>query len=542
MRIVSVSQMIELEKEANERGFTNEKMMENAGKGLADFVHQNYSKNPEQSVLGLIGSGNNGGDTLIALTQLLKYGWGAKAYLVKERTSTDPLISNFIIAGGEFVKISDDRSFSQLKKWLRESHVIFDGILGTGVRLPLQGDIPNVLNQIRSAHPSATIVAVDCPSGVDCDSGETAEECLKADRTVCFAAVKTGLLKNPAYKSAGEISVVDIGLPKSMSGWKEVNGDILIQSKITELLPIREMDYHKGSFGTCLIVAGSVNYCGAVLLASKGAYRAGAGLIQAAIPGAIYDAVAGDLPEATWLVLPHIDGVFNRDAALVLKKNLDRISSILIGPGIGLDEETHHFIEGFIHGGVDALGRSQSMGFSGSREIHQLAPKTSLPPLVIDADALKLLNRIENWWKKLPNDSILTPHPGEMSVLTGLSIDEIQNARVEKACEFAKKWGQVVVLKGAMTVVANPNGKFSIIPIATSALATAGTGDVLAGMIAGFRAQGLNAFPAAKVGAWVHAKAGLMAAEKIGNEASVMAGDVANAISDVINKITGIKY
>jgi len=534
MQIVSVAQMVELEKEANQRGLTYEKMMENAGKGLADFVHQNYSENSGQLVLGLIGSGNNGGDTLIALTHLINEGWDAKAYLAKGRNLPDPLISNFAAAGGESVKLSEDRSFSLLKKWLKESDVILDGILGTGIHLPLRGEIPNVLNYIKKNRPFAPIVAIDCPSGVDCDSGETADESLKANQTVCLAAVKAGLLKNPAFKYTGEVSVVDIGLPKTLSGWKEVDGEIITQSKVAELLPIREMDSHKGSFGSCLIAAGSVNYCGAVLLASKGAYRSGTGLVQAAIPGAIYDTVAGQLPEATWLVLPHTDGVFNRDAVSIVLKNLDRISCLLIGPGIGLEEETRHFIEGLILGTIDSLSANRQLGFSESTEIRNSVQNVALPPLVIDADALKLLNKVENWWKKLPKNSILTPHPGEMSVLTGLTINEIQNARAETACEFAKKWDLVVVLKGAMTVIANPKGKYAIVPIATSALATAGTGDVLAGVITGFRAQGLDSFSAAKVGAWIHARAGQIAAEKIGNKASVMASDVADAIPDAL--------
>jgi NAD(P)H-hydrate epimerase len=540
MRIVNVAQMVELEKEANQRGLTYEKMMENAGKGLANFVHKNHCKNPGQTVLGLIGNGNNGGDTLIALTTLLKDGWNAKAYLVKERNPSDQLISNFRSAGGEVVEFSEDHSNLRLKKWLKDAYVILDGILGTGVQLPLRGEIPKVLNLVKTNQSSAIIVAVDCPSGVECDSGEAADESLQADQTVCLAAVKIGLLKKPAYCYTGEISDVDIGLPKTLNGWKKLDGEVLTQKNIVDLIPNREMDSHKGSFGTCMIAAGSVNYCGAVLLGSKGAYRAGTGLVRAAIPGAIYDTLAGQLPEATWLVLPHTDGVFNREAVPVLIKNLDQISSLLIGPGIGQQEETRQFIESLLMGESESPRYGRAMGFSESRENQKPKKPIAFPPMVIDADALKLLNKIENWWKKLPNNSILTPHPGEMSVLTGLSINEIQNARVEIAREFAKKWGQVIVLKGAMTVITNPKGKYAINPIATSALATAGTGDVLAGMIAGFLAQGLDTYSAAIIGVWIHARAGQIAAERIGNEASVMAGDVVEAIPDALKSTTGI--
>lgn len=542
MRIVSVAQMVELEQEADQRGLTYEKMMANAGNGLADIVHQSYFEHSGKTVLGLIGSGNNGGDTLVALTKLLNYGWSASAYLVKERDFDDLLIKNFRNAGGEIAEVARDGSFSQLKNWLVNAEVILDGILGTGTQLPLRGDILKVLDLVKSTHTNAVVVAVDCPSGIDCDTGETADECLPADQTICLAAVKAGLLKKPAYKYTGEISVVDIGLPKTLNGWKLVGGEVLTRSSVTGLVPNREIDSHKGSFGTCMIAAGSVNYCGAVLLASKGAYRVGTGLVRAAIPGAIYDTLAGQLPEATWIVLPHTDGVFNRDSVPLLRRNLDRVTALLIGPGIGMQDDTRHFIESLLMAAAGSSRNRRPIGFTDTSNIQIHDQNNSFPPIVIDADALKLLHEIENWWYQLPKNSVLTPHPGEMAALTRLSIDEIQKARVETACEFAGKWGQVIVLKGAMTVIADPKGKYAIIPIATSALATAGTGDVLAGMIVGFLAQGLSAFSAAKAGAWIHARAGQIAAEKLGSEASVMAGDVADAITDALKLTTGIRH
>ena len=171
------------------------------------------------------------------------------------------------------------------------------------------------------------IVAVDCPSGIDCDSGDAAKECLKADLTVCMAAVKQGLLKYPAHRLVGELAVVDIGLPGSLRAWKGIKGEVMTARKAAALLPLRAEDAHKGTFGTCMIAAGSVNYCGAPLLASEAAYRVGAGLVRTAIPGAIYDAIAGCLPETTWLVLPYTDGVINAEGARVLRRNLERVNS-----------------------------------------------------------------------------------------------------------------------------------------------------------------------------------------------------------------------
>ena len=541
IRIVSVDQMVALEREANQTGLTYHVMMERAGKGLAETVHQIYFVAPRQMVLGLVGGGNNGGDTLVALTKLRELGWEAKAYLVKPRNPDDPLLLEFAKSGGEVKDAASDKTYSFLKKWVKNANIIMDGILGTGIHLPLRAEISSVLRVVHSALTKAMVIAVDCPSGVDCDSGEVAKECLRADLTVCMAAVKTGLLKLPAFEFVGEIEVVDIGLPRTLKGWSNISGEMLTSMKVKEILPKRPLDSHKGSFGSCMIIAGSVNYCGAVLLACKGAYRIGTGLVRAAIPGAIYDAIAGRLPEAIWLLLPHQDGVISSDAVQVVNQNLERVSALLIGPGIGQQEETRRFLNDLIAGNRNTNDKKPSFGFTqgDSKEIHK--PKAALPPMVIDADALKLITQINGWWNLLPKECVLTPHPGEMSEMTGLTIEEIQKSRVETAQKYAKHWDHVVVLKGALTVVASPKGEYAIVPVATSALATAGTGDVLAGMIAGLLAQGLDGYSAAKCASWTHAYAGKIAAERVGCEATVMAGDVADAIGAALKSITGIE-
>ena len=194
MHLVSVAQMKELEKQADAGGLGYERMMAKAGKGLAELIHTRFWAQDGLSVLGLVGSGNNGGDTLVALAHLIHDGWTAKAYIVKEREKDDALISAFLAAGGELFVYSDNASLKVLKNWINGSDIILDGILGTGVSLPLHGPVPKVLSAIRSSRKQPLIVAVDCPSGIDCDSGDAAKECLKADLTVCMAAVKQGLL------------------------------------------------------------------------------------------------------------------------------------------------------------------------------------------------------------------------------------------------------------------------------------------------------------------------------------------------------------
>jgi NAD(P)H-hydrate epimerase len=304
-------------------------------------------------------------------------------------------------------------------------------------------------------------------------------------------------------------------------------------------LPDRPLDSHKGTFGTALIAAGSVNYTGAAVLAGEAAYRAGAGLVQLAIPASIHAAIAGEFPEATWVLLPHSTGVIASGAAEVLAKNFERATALLIGPGLGSESTTREFIENILTG-ESASAKRKSMvriGFVHEETKSANEVKSDLPPLIIDADGLRLLAQIKDWHAKLPAPAILTPHPGEMSGLTDLSKEEIQEDRQSVAARFAKEWGHIVVLKGAFTVIASPDGRTTVIPVASPALARAGTGDVLAGLIVGLRAQGLDAYDAAVVGAWIHAQAGLYAADDLGTNTSVMAGDVLNSVSDVLSDL-----
>ncbi|MCD6356013.1 MAG: NAD(P)H-hydrate dehydratase [Anaerolineaceae bacterium] len=535
MKILSVSQMTALEKKANEEGMTYEQMMLNAGSALAEVVHERFGDIKPRRVLGLIGSGNNGGDTLIALHALLGRGWEATAYLIKQRDKNDPLVLSILEQNGSVISGKEDTDFRDLRRAVKSNSLILDGILGTGAKLPLRQDIAVPLKEISRINDLPPIIAVDCPSGTDSDSGDAAEETLVADLTVCMAAVKEGLLKFPAFKYTGELTTVDIGLPEHLKSHTGIHYFAADEEMVKKILPERPLNAHKGTFGTCMIVGGSANYCGAVLLAAKSAYRVGSGLVRAAIPGSIYEAIAGHLPESTWILLPQTLGVINRSASKIIQQNLDRVKAVLIGPGMGHEKETLDFLENLLKFNEGEHERPE-MGFSAYIKTYAKEKRTELPTLVFDADALRLLARIKNWEKELNKTAVLTPHPGEMSALTGLTIEEIQKDRRSAAMDFAQKWGHVLILKGAITVVAAPDGKCTFIPIATPALATAGTGDVLAGMVTGLIAQGVDPYDAAVAGAWLHAKAGLRAAVKIGQTYSVIASDVVDQIQNVIRK------
>lgn len=537
MKLVTVSQMQAIEQEADASGLTYGQMMENAGQGLADILLDLYGKDSGVEVVGLVGPGNNGGDTLVAMSTLAAEGWKASAYLVKRKK--DDLVKRFLEAGGEV--LSKENPFEQLAQAVGTSDVFLDGIFGTGLKLPLKKDVAEVLSEVNDVldglDEPPLIVAVDCPSGMDTDTGEVADETIPADLTVTMAAVKQGMLKLPAFEYVGDLEVVDIGLPEDLAALQDPKTEVADEVSIAGLLPERPLTAHKGTFGTALIAAGSVNYTGAAVLAGEAAYRVGAGLVQLAVPGPIHAALAGRFPEATWVLLPHEQGVISRDASEVLAKNLEHATALLIGPGFGMEDTTREFIENLLKGKVSGKKATTRIGFVHQESEKKEEKNSQLPHMIFDADGLKLLAKVPDWQKLLPAPAILTPHPGEMEVLTGLTKEEIQSNRQEIASRYAKEWGHVVVLKGAFTVVASPEGRVTIIPVASPALARAGTGDVLAGLIVGLRAQGLEAFDAAVAGAWIHAQAGLYAADDLGTTASVLAGDVLDSVSDVMSDL-----
>ena len=546
MKMVSVSEMRAIEEEADANALPYSVMMENAGYNLYREVLQlSYAKDDEEDiqVLGLVGPGNNGGDTLVALAHLAEKGWKARAYLVKRKSGGDQLVKRLEDADGEIYLAEKDTDFVQLATFIETADVVLDGVLGTGFKQPMKADIAKVLEAAKSSIDAIEwpplIVAVDCPSGVDCDNGTIAEESIPADATITMAAVKKGLLKIPAYEIVGELRVVEIGSLSELKSWQSIGNEVIDGPLAASLLPKRPSNAHKGTFGTALIVAGSINYTGAALLSGKAAYRIGAGLVTIAVAAPLHMTLAGHFPEATWILLPHEMGVIAAEASDVLAANLDHVTSMLIGPGLGLEDTTKEFIANLFYKTITKPAHGR-MGFiqSVSGKESKTNAANVIPSLVVDADGLKLLAKLNDWPKLLPDFTILTPHPGEMSILTGSPINEIQQDRLEFARKYAREWGHIVVLKGAFTVIASPDGRTTTIPVATPALARAGTGDVLAGIIVGLRAQGMEAYDAARLGAWVHAQAGLIAAQVQGSTNAVIAGDVIEAIPDVLEGMT----
>ena len=507
MKLITVTEMRALEQAADQQGCTYAQMMAQAGRGVAEWIQADAGSTPRPHVLGLVGTGNNGGDALVALAHLARAGWHTYAYLIQPCES-DPLVADLLSVGGQVAILPADPDFAQLNAWLASSPIILDGLLGTGIRLPLRPDYARLLAHLRATSPAPDVIAVDCPSGVDSETGAAAPETLPARATICMEAVKAGLIYPPAAAIAGQLITVPLGLPAHLACPRE----LVDAARVRATLPPRAPEAHKGTFGTALIAAGSVCYTGAAYFAAAAAYRSGAGLVTLASPLPLHTALAGVLPEVTWLPLPDADGWIAARAAPLLQNHLARVTALLLGPGWGQSAETAKFMD-------------------------DLLATPNLPPLVLDADGLRLLARHANWPHRLPPLTILTPHPGEMAALTGLTTTQVQSDRWGLAARCAADWGHIVVLKGAYTVIAAPDGRSAVIPVATPALARAGTGDVLAGLIAGLLAQGTPPYDAALAAAWVHAQAGLLAAARQGQSASVLASDVLAAIPAVLSDL-----
>jgi len=547
MRILTVGEIQSIERSADALGHTYAAMMALAGKGVAEAIRRRLPVVGKR-ILVLVGPGNNGGDGLVAARWLQESGAAVTAYLSRTRDQDeDAVYRDAVTSNVPIVNGPSDVNAKRLRSLLAQTDVIVDALLGTGATPPLRGAIADILSVVHQAvgqpspqtlvsfrlpHPQPPrpcIVAVDGPSGLDFDTGEVDANTLRADFTVTFAAPKWGHLRFPGAARVGDLVVADIGIPDSVE--IPVGPKLATPNQTGAWLPPRPMDAHKGTFGKAMIVAGSSNYTGAAILAATAAVRAGTGLVTLALPGTLHSAVVAAIPEATYLLLPHALGVVNEHAVPVLMEAVPGYSAMLVGPGLGHTPETRAFLTRLL--GID--GPARTAGFLRSEPTS--VASTKLPPLVVDADGLNILSEIPNWPAHLPTGTILTPHPGEMARLTGVETSEIQDNRLDIAQEWAQRWQQVVVLKGAFTIIASPEHEPVLLPFANPGLSSAGTGDVLAGTIVALRAQGLEPFRSAVAGAYLHGLAGEIATRRRG-AAGTAASDVALALAAAWQQLT----
>jgi hydroxyethylthiazole kinase-like uncharacterized protein yjeF len=511
LKVFTVAEMVAAEKAADASGKTSyPQMMETAGKAVADAIIERYPVEGS-NVLVLVGPGNNGGDGLVAGRYLAEAGANVAFYLYKSRDLEQDENYAKIMAMGLFaVEAGHDHRYRVLRTRLNITDLVIDGLLGTGVTRPIGGELAKLMEQVqtgingRSAQltakqktnlislngfnaearrrsekkPSIPVVAVDCPSGLNCDTGELDRLALSADLTVTFAGPKRGHFIFPGAGACGELVVADIDISPDLPEVANVTVQVMTPDDAREMLPERPLSGHKGTFGTALIAAGSYRYWGAPVLAAKAAYRMGAGLVALAVPKTIRPTIAGQMTEATFPLIPD-EEVFSQASVPVLQDT--KAGALLVGPG---------------------------MDHAAEFMIALLAAKETLPSLIIDADGLNVLAELPDWWERLPAHTILTPHPGEMARLMDIPLTDLKEMdRAEVAQTQAQAWNCILLLKGAYTVVATPDGKATIIPFANPALAIGGSGDVLSGIITSLRAQGMAAFDAACLGAYIHVSA-----------------------------------
>ncbi len=500
MKIVTIDQMRELETRAErELGLSSRVLMENAGLSAADLFRQWAGDLDGKHIVLLIGPGNNGGDGLVIARHLKSWGARITLYLWKEGQ---------IVLGGEGgLSIPVREDLKHLRVALASADFVLDAILGTGRSRPLDVTMRAALAMARDERKRRAglrVVAIDLPTGVNADTGEADEGAIPADLTITLANPKLGLFFFPGAELVGDLVVGSIGLPAGMD--EAIRLEMLTDALVREELPLRPLESNKGTFGKVMVLAGSPPYPGSAYLAATAAGRVGAGLITLAVGPELAPIYSVKLSEVTFALLPDERAAPEERAAALLGA-LEGYRALVMGPGLGRSEATRAFLLKVLEG-VRAMADAER------------------PRLVIDADGLNNLSTLEHWWEHLPAESVLTPHPGEMRRLCGgQDVSGGGPDRLEIAQTKARAWGQIVVLKGACTIIAAPDGRARINWRGNPALATAGTGDVLAGTIAGLLAQGMAPYAAASAGVFLHSRAGAIACETLG-DAGLLAGDL----------------
>jgi hydroxyethylthiazole kinase-like uncharacterized protein yjeF len=511
VKVLTAAQMREVDRRTGELGIPGLILMENAGNRVVEFLAQNYSPLDEHRIAVICGKGNNGGDGLVIARQLHTRFHPRALHVV---LSGDPKEMKGDAADNYLMLVAAGCPvYSELTPEIERATLIVDAVLGTGIRGGAEGRSLELIQAINNGFPSAEVVAVDIPSGLDSDSGVVPGEAVQATHTVTFTAPKPCLVLSPAAEFAGRLHVVQIGSPADL-----YEKDAAIQFALSEpslfrrlFLP-RVSDSNKGLYGHILVIAGARGKTGAAAMAAVAALRAGAGLATVASAQSAIAQIASYAPEIMTEPLPETDAGSISLRALdhaLLAGIAEKKNVIALGPGIGRHPETDQLIRRIVE------------------EFHV--------PMVVDADALGALGRID---LAIAGPRILTPHPGEMSRLVGLSVAQVQADRVDLARRFAQERGVYLVLKGNRTVIAAPDGRVWINPTGSPAMATGGTGDVLTGMIAGLLAQFPNQLESALLAAvYLHGRAGEMGAIKLG-EKSLMATDLFEFLPEAMREVS----
>lgn len=499
---VDAATMRSIDQAALSYGISSLSLMERAGAAVARRV--SAMAMPWEGVVILCGTGNNGGDGAVAARLLASRGFRPVMVIVGDAGKASPDAGvNFrraLEAGVRAVQVSGEGDLAQVEALLQSSDVVVDALLGTGARGAPRGLVASVVSLVAQA--GRPVVSVDIPTGMDSDTGQAPGPVVRATVTVTMGLLKVGMLFHPGCTLVGEVEVADLGFPPPLTTSPAGGVQILDPGDLAWFLPSVPSTAHKGTCGKVVVVGGSPGMTGAVALCCRAALRTGAGLVYAAIPRSLNVILETMLPEVITLPLPEEDGFHGQRGLEALACFLGQVDVVVVGPGLGRRDGPCQMVRGLLD--------------------------TWRGPTVVDADALFHLPSPMAFTSPV----VLTPHPGEMARLSGLNVDSIEADRRGAATAEAVKRNAVVVLKGVPTVVADPH-RCGVNLTGNAGMATGGSGDVLAGVVAGFLAQGAGPFEAALAAAFVHGLSADLVARRM-PQASLIPSDLVEALPEAL--------
>ncbi len=511
MKIATSEQMRSIDARAIKGlGIPGLTLMENAGKGVVSVLRAVAGELKGKSFAIVCGKGNNGGDGFVVARLLFEMGAHVKVFLLGSRTGTTPdasvALERYVSAGGSLVELTEGNLFCELAPFMNKSHAVVDAIYGTGFNGAAEGLAGRTIELLNTS--GIPVVSVDVPSGLDCDTGTASGPCVQASATAALALLKRGLVFFPGRDPAGDIYVVDIGIPAECVEQEKIEIELVDCGLAREWFPRRKRDAHKGDCGKIAVVGGSVGLTGAIALCCNAALRTGAGLVTAAVPASLNDILEMKLTEAMTRPVPETPArtlaLAAKDQILELVKSCDVLA---FGPGLSRNDESTEL----------------------ARQIVPAAGK----PTVLDADGLNAFAGHADLLARAGERLVITPHVVEMSRLTGEDPEEILDDRLTAAQALAGQQGVVVLLKGAPTVIAQPDGMTYVNPTGNAGLACGGSGDVLTGIIAALLGQGVPTVRAAALGAYLHGLAAEVAVELTGEE-GMLPGDLVECLPEAL--------
>lgn len=514
MKLLKAEQMKEVDRRATEDfSIPSLLLMENAGLRVLETVRSMLGELFNARITILAGKGNNGGDGLVLGRHLINAGARVDIFLLGEPADpgSDAYVNYNILKkmAVSLLPLRTDRDLERLTETFLSSDLIVDAIYGIGFRGAL-GDFEARVVQLVNLS-KAPVLAVDIPSGVEADTGQVHGMAIKADRTVTFALPKLGQVIEPGRAYGGDLVVADISIPAPLLEDAAFKLNLIDRAWVGRFIKPRAADSHKGTYGHVLVVGGSTGMTGAVIMASCAALRSGAGLVTAALPQSLLPILGASAREIMSRPLAQTNTAgISIEALPALKNLLETVSVCAIGPGMSR--------------------------YSEANAILRFVLENSAVPVLIDADGINALEGDAGVLKNRQVPIVITPHPGEMSRLTGLTISDIQSNRLEIAGRYATTWGITVVLKGHQTIVAGPAGEVFVNTSGNAGMATAGSGDVLSGIIAGLIGQGLRPQDAAAAGVYIHGCCGDKAAETTGQR-GLIAGDLIDRLPDILRDL-----